>query len=345
LISKRKIVLYFGLAGILPAVFFTTQKIYQDEIQDLDFSFFVGASINLVMAYAVTALVSAAVIFSIQYLDKYFPWDQGIWKRIITEFFYTNLVSVVSITIINNLIFLVGLSNYDYKEHIIQGIIIAIVLNLFLTTFYEGIRLFNNWKHSLVESERLAKENISSKFEALKNQVNPHFLFNSLNTLSSLIYSDTAKAEVFIDEFASIYRYVLDNQDRLVVSLKEEVGFIKSFIYLLKIRFGEGLVFNIHIEGDKLNCNLPTLSLQLLVENAIKHNVVTKERPLEVLIATEDECVIVKNNLQNRQENTASTGIGLENLRQRYELLSNLKPAFVIENEHYIAKLPLIQAE
>lgn len=345
MISKRKIILYFGFAGILPAVFFTTQKILSDEVKNIDFSFLVGAITNLIMAYTVTALVSASVIYSIQFLDKYFPWDRGIWKRIITEFFYTNLVSVISITLINNLIFLVGLSNYDYKEHIVQGIIIAIVLNLFLTTFYEGIRLFNNWKHSLVESERLEKENMASKFEALKNQVNPHFLFNSLNTLSSLIYSDTAKAEVFIDEFASIYRYVLDNQDRLVVSLKEEVEFIKSFVYLLKIRFGDGLVFNIHIDGDKLNCLLPTLSLQLLVENAIKHNVVTKEKPLEVFISTEHECVIVKNNLQNRQENISSPGIGLNNLRQRYELLSNLKPTFVIENDHYIAKLPLIQAE
>ena len=285
------------------------------------------------------------LIFSIQLLDKFFPWEKGIWKRIITEFFYTNTVAVVSITIINNIIYLAGLSLFEYELHIIQGIVIAIVLNLFLTTFYEGIRLFNKWKHSLIESERLEKENMASKFEALKNQVNPHFLFNSLNTLSSLIYSDTAKAEIFIDEFASIYRYILDNQDRLVVTLNEEIDFIKSFFYLLKIRFGEGLVHSIHIEGDKLKSCLPTLSLQLLVENAIKHNIVTKERPLEVSISTDDTSVIIKNNLQQRQEDLESTGIGLENLKQRYDLLSNLKPSFAIENDCYIAKLPLIQPE
>ena len=297
------------------------------------------------MAYSITALVSASVIFSIQLLDKYFPWEKGIWKRILTEFFYTNIVSVISITIINNIIYLVGLSLFPYREHIIQGIIIAIVLNLFLTTFYEGIRLFNKWKYSLIESERLEKENIASKFEALKNQVNPHFLFNSLNTLSSLLYSDIAKAEVFIDEFASIYRYVLDNQDKFVVSLKEEVEFIKSFIYLLKIRFGDGLNIQIQIDGDKLKYNLPTLSLQLLLENAIKHNVVTKEEPLGVMIYTENNHVIVKNSIQPREENTESTGIGLKNLKQRYDLMSNLKPGFIIENDHYIAKLPLIQPE
>ena len=345
MISKRKIILYFGLAGILPAIFFTAQKIYSGEVTDFNAEFFINVSVNLILAYIITALVSASVIFSIQYLDKFFPWEKGIWKRIFTEFFYTNIVAVVAITIINNLIFIIGLSQFEYKEHIVQGIIIAIILNLFLTTFYEGIRLFNNWKNSLVESERLEKENMASKFEALKNQVNPHFLFNSLNTLSSLIYSDPAKAEMFIDEFASIYRYVLDNQDRLLVSLKEEVEFIKSFIYLLKIRFGEGLLFNIHINGDVLKYHLPTLSLQLLVENAIKHNVVSKDRPLEVSISTENECVIVRNNIQIREEKIASTGIGLENLRQRYNLMSNLKPTFAIENEHYIAKLPLIQSE
>ena len=290
-------------------------------------------------------MVSASVIYSIVLLDKFFPWDKGIWKRIISEFFYTNFVAIFAITIIYHLTYLVGLSQLPYREHMIIGIVISIVLNLFLTTFYEGIRLFGKWKVSLVESERLEKENITSRFEALKNQINPHFLFNSLNTLSSLIYTDTGKAEIFIDEFASIYRYVLENSDRFVVSLKEEVEFIKSFVYLLQIRFGEGLQFNIKIESEKLKYNLPTLSLQLLVENAIKHNVVTKDKPLKISITIENDYIFVKNNLQSREENIVSTGIGLENLKQRYELLSNLNPEFIIENDHYIAKLPLIQAE
>ena len=326
-------------------MFFAAQKFYAGELTSYGLEFWTTILVNAIIAYAITASVSASVIFSISLLDKFFPWEKGIWRRIFTEFFYTNTVAVVAITIINNITFFIGISSFEYEEHIVQGIIIALVLNMFLTTFYEGIRLFNNWKHSLVESERLEKENLASKFEALKNQVNPHFLFNSLNTLSSLIYSDTAKAEIFIDEFASIYRYVLDNQDRLVVSLKEEIDFIKSFFYLLKIRFGEGLIFKIHINGEKLDLCLPTLSLQLLIENAIKHNIVTKEKPLEVSISTESTSVIVKNNLQPRQEYTESTGIGLKNLRQRYHLLSNLKPTFIIENEHYIAKLPLIQPE
>lgn len=345
MISRKKIILYFGFAGILPAIFFTAQKIYTGEVTEFDAVFYIKFVINLIMAYIITALVSASVIFSIQLLDKHFPWEKGIWKRIFTEFIYTNIVSVVSITIINHIIYFIGLSQFTYKEHVIQGVVIAIVLNLFLTTFYEGIRLFNRWKHSLVESERLAKENMASKFEALKNQVNPHFLFNSLNTLSSLIYDDASKAELFIDEFASIYRYVLDNRDRLVVSLKEEIEFIKSFFFLLQIRFGKALVFSIHVDGEKLKFSLPTLSLQLLVENAIKHNMVTKEKPLVVSISTENDCIVVKNNLQSREENTTSTGIGLSNLRQRYLLLSDLKPSFIVENEHYIAKLPLIRPE
>ncbi|MCK5102463.1 MAG: histidine kinase, partial [Cyclobacteriaceae bacterium] len=204
---------------------------------------------------------------------------------------------------------------------------------------------YSAWAEALKNMQKLKEEKLVFQYETLKSQVNPHFLFNSLNTLSSLIYTDTGKAEIFIDEFASIYRYVLENRDRFVVSLKEEVEFIKSFVYLLKIRFGEGLQFNIKIDSEKLKLNLPTLSLQLLVENAIKHNVVTKDKPLEVFISNENDYIFVKNNLQSREENIESTGIGLENLKQRYKLLSNLQPEFIIENDHYIAKLPLIQAE
>lgn len=345
MISKRKVILYFGFAGALPFLFYKAQEIYVGDITSFDFQFFSNVIFSMVIAYIITATVSAAVIYSIVLLDKYFPWDKGIWKRIIFGFFYTNFIAICSILLIYHLTYFIGLSRLPYKDHMIQGIIISILLNLFLTTFYEGIRLFSKWKISLVESERLEKENIASRFEALKNQVNPHFLFNSLNTLSSLIYTDTGKAEIFIDEFASIYRYVLENRDRFVVSLKEEVEFIKSFVYLLKIRFGEGLQFNIKIDSEKLKLNLPTLSLQLLVENAIKHNVVTKDKPLEVFISNENDYIFVKNNLQSREENIESTGIGLENLKQRYKLLSNLQPEFIIENDHYIAKLPLIQAE
>ena len=345
MISRKKIILYFGFAGVLPAFFFIVQEIYLGEAKQFDLAFFVEKIINLALSYVITASVSASVIYSITYLDKLLPWEKGVWNRIVVEFFYTNTVAIAAITIINNITYVAGLTEYSYKEHILLGIIIAIILNMFLSTFYEGIRLFSKWKTSLVESERLAKESMTSKFEALKNQINPHFLFNSLNTLSALIYSDTEKAEVFIDEFASIYRYILDNRDRFVVSLKEEIDFIKSFVYLLKIRFGDGLVFNIHIDSELLKHNLPTLSLQLLVENAIKHNIVSTDHPLEVSIYNENNSIIVKNNLQPRDEEIDSIGIGIVNLKERYKLLSDLEPRFEIANEHYIAKLPLIQSE
>ncbi len=345
MISKHKIILYFGCAGALPSTFFIGRKIFLGEVTTFDFTFLINSISDLILGYIITALVSAAVIYSIVILDKYLPWDKGIWKRIIAEFFYTNFVAIFSIILIFQVTFSVGLSQFPYREHMIMGIIIAIVLNLFLTTFYEGIRMFSKWKQSLIESERLEKESIASKFEALKNQVNPHFLFNSLNTLSSLVHTDPAKAEIFIDEFSSIYRYVLENQERLVVSLKEELDFIKSFVFLLKIRFGEGLDFTIKIDGDKLHFNLPTLSLQLLVENEIKHNIVTKDKPLKITIFTEKDDIIIKNNLQYRNEKVERTGIGIENLKQRYQLLTNLRPVFIIENDYYIAKIPLIQPE
>ena len=345
MISKRKIIFYFGFAGLLPAIFYISREIYLGNIDTFDLDFVLKVLGNMIMGYFITAFVSTAVIYSTLPLDRLFPWEKGVWRRIVIEFFSTNFVAVLAILVVGNITYFLPLYKNSYKEHAIQGIVIAIILNLFLTTFYEGIRLFHKWKSSLVKAERLVKENVISKYEALQNQVNPHFLFNNLNTLSSLIYSDTKKAEEFIDEFASIYRYVLDNKDRFVVSLKEELKFIHSFINLYQIRFGEGFYFNIKIDSTLFHYQIPTLSLQLLVENTVKHNIVTKDHPLEVSIASDGQYIVVKNNLQIRDTENLSTGVGLENLKQRYKLITDKKPEFYIENDYYIARIPLIEPD
>ena len=160
----------------------------------------------------------------------------------------------------------------------------------------------------LVQAERQKKENIISQFETLKNQVNPHFLFNSLNALSMLVLEDSKKAEQFIHKLTKVYRYVLDYRDLNVIPLGEEMYFLDNYLFLQKIRFEAGLHVEVHVSPDVRSHQVPPLSLQLLVENAIKHNIISQSQPLHLEIYSEGQELVVKNNLQLRSEKEGSTG-------------------------------------
>ena len=208
------------------------------------------------------------------------------------------------------------------------------------------IQLLQEEKNKLLLlAERQKKENILSQFETLKNQVNPHFLFNCLNALSMLVLEDGKKAEQFISKLTKVYRYVLDYRNLNVIPLGEEMRFLENYLFLQKIRFEEGLDIEVDIQPKAHVRLVPPLSLQLLVENALKHNIISKSKPLQLQIYQEDEDLIVKNNLQLRSEKEASTGIGLENLHQRYALLSERLPQFSQSPTTYEARIPLLDPE
>lgn len=192
------------------------------------------------------------------------------------------------------------------------------------------------------QNQLLQKENIFAQFETLKNQVNPHFLFNSFTALASLIPQDEKKALAFTNEFSNLFRSILEIKDKHVITLQEELKLVNSYLYLQKIRFDESLRVDMHIAGDLCNRFLPPFSLQLLVENAVKHNIITREKPLAIFIGTEDGWLVVKNNLQQRKNAVYSTNTGLQNIKSRYSLVSDVQPEFIITDSFYIARLPLI---
>ncbi|MEL6676702.1 MAG: histidine kinase [Bacteroidota bacterium] len=194
----------------------------------------------------------------------------------------------------------------------------------------------------LLEAEKQAKAQLQSQFETLKNQVNPHFLFNSLNVLMTLVHDDPDLAEAFIAKLTKVYRYVLELKDKAMVSLTEELDFVQNYIFLQQIRFGNNLRLYSEVPPQKLSECLPPLTLQLLVENAVKHNIISRQQPLTIELYIEDDFFVVKNNFQKREERIPSTGIGLANLKARYAFLSNQQPAFYLDNDHYIAKVPLL---
>ncbi len=193
-----------------------------------------------------------------------------------------------------------------------------------------------------IKAERQEKERISSQLIALRNQINPHFLFNCLNTLRAMI-PDNEDARKFIQHMSSTYRYMLDHQDSNLANLTNELKFAKDYIYLQKVRFGDALDYNINIQNGIYEMSLPSGALQLLVENTIKHNAASRTKPLIIDIYDESGYMVVKNNYQPRPEAMESMGIGQSNLRKRLEFFTEQKAEFFKEDEFYYAKIPLLE--
>tara|TARA_R110002050_G_scaffold30754_1_gene78614 strand:- start:3339 stop:4043 length:705 start_codon:yes stop_codon:yes gene_type:complete len=232
-----------------------------------------------------------------------------------------------------------GLSN------IIPTLFSAPPYRLLYLAFTRASVFFNQWKESLHLTEKLKKEQAESQLANLQAQLDPHFMFNSLNVLSSLIRSDAAKAEKFVEDFAHIYRYMLDVNKEMVVTLEEELTFAQNYLALQQTRFGPKLQTSFNINNNNLKLYLPPLSLQELISNAIKHNSIEKDHPLHIKVYTKGEELWVENNLQKRQDRATSTGLGLKNISRRYEILSGKKPLFEIIDQQYIAKIPLLRLE
>jgi two-component system, LytTR family, sensor kinase len=193
------------------------------------------------------------------------------------------------------------------------------------------------------ENERLRNESLIAQHEALKQKVNPHFLFNSLSTLKSLVKWEPERALPFIDELSSVYRYMLRHQEDMLVLVREEIGFLSSYLYLLKIRFGESLTVQIEVPESFLACKMPPNTLQLLAENSVKHNVLSSQRPLRILIYVCDDRLVVENNLQPKVAAELSSGLGLNNIRSRY-LLAVGRDIDIVKGEHsFKVMLPLIE--
>jgi two-component system LytT family sensor kinase len=205
---------------------------------------------------------------------------------------------------------------------------------------YEGADYFQRYKESLIENERIIKEKIITQFELLKQQTSPHFLFNSLNTLISIIPDDPKLAVKYTQHLSNVYRYVLQHKDQNWVPLETELKFVKSFFFLNKIRFGDHVSLDIRIRRRQTEKIVAPLSLQILIENALKHNIITSEKPLNIVILEEDGKLIVKNNLQ-RKNNSQGTKVGLQNIINRYKHLSG-KPVQILESpEFFTVSIPL----
>ncbi|MGH1436353.1 MAG: sensor histidine kinase [Lewinella sp.] len=217
-----------------------------------------------------------------------------------------------------------------------------LLITFVISMFLHGRSFLLSYRQAIVEQEELKRANLASKYESLQNQVNPHFLFNSLNVLSNLVYKDADLSAKFIEQLAQVYRYVLEAQDKEVVSLVSEKEMLESYLFLLKIRFGDQLLVELDVEAEASDA-LPPLSLQMLAENAIKHNIVSRRKPLKLVIKKEGNRIIVRNNFQPKQQEQTSLGVGLNNIRQRYALLSDQLLEINEGPDYYQVSLPVLK--
>lgn len=216
---------------------------------------------------------------------------------------------------------------------------------LLLLGVYELAYHFAKLRYTEKERDRLEKEKLQAELQQLKGIVNPHFLFNNLNSLSSLISENPSQAEDFLDELTRVFRYLLKNNEIELTTLSQELGFINSYFHLLQTRYGKGIVMSTDISKDCESCLLPPLTLQLLVENAVKHNRVHKDEPLIIeIFSNDDKKLIVRNNLMVREQRMESTGIGLKSINSRFKLLNHSPLTIKKDNGYFDVIIPLIPA-
>lgn len=237
-----------------------------------------------------------------------------------------------------------GWDTTDFIKRLFQqelpGVTISILAGVFLSTI---VFFFTVWQQAIEREQQSLEEALKYKYKNLKAQVNPHFLFNSLNTLSEIVYVDARKADHYIQKLAGIYRYILDNEETDLISLHEELRFINRYFELQKERDGEKIRLEIDFQHPERYKIIP-ISLQILIENALKHNSASEENPLYIRIQQHDGYVVVSNTIQKRSTLNASHGTGLANLKERLMLITGKEMTVEMKNNQFVVKLPIIKS-
>lgn len=297
--------------------------------------------------WGISFLYSCSYWFSIRWLIVElrckFRKAEHTGRRIV----YTGLAIIVVFIVVNTMMFYVegwlgfshdkdNVTQFDYN--VASFTIVALV-----TAIYESIFFYTQWKEALIETIQLKRANIESQLEGLKSQVNPHFLFNSLNTLTYIIPEDPERAVHFVRQLSKVYRYILEIHEKQLIPLEEELTFMKSYIFLIQERFGDNLCIRKAIPAEHLQDQIVPLSLQILLENCVKHNIISKQRPLEIDVYIENQCLVVRNTLQPKHQERSSTQIGLQNIRNRYAFFTSEEVQVQDTGGYFQVSLPLIR--
>lgn len=303
--------------------------------------------------FIIPTLISTAIIFIVYILCSMvatimlnrFPKYSQALKRIGIELLLFIVIMIAAITILFYGYDYIGIEGMPVKiVNYPWVVIVGAACNLLATSLNEGTAFFEKWREVVDESDQLKRENLQSQLEGLKGQVNPHFLFNSLNSLSSLISDDPGKAEKFLDEMSKVYRYLLRTNEEGLTTLESEMQFLQSYFHLLKTRYGDGLEMESRINEKYNSYQIPPLTLQMLMENAVKHNMILKNSPLNILIMTTNSGkLVVSNNLQRKDRKVSSNKVGLTNIVKKYRLMKKEEISIRDDGKEFAVIVPLIQ--
>lgn len=301
---------------------------------------------EVLISFVMSTTLSYGGFLLEEYFDKTISWIQYPVKRLILEslcyFLYVFCASIVIIFLFQLFVTKTFTLDNIPWHRLVSWTKFPMKISFVILFILISRSFLLEWRTAAIESEQLKTERFAQQYQSLKDQLNPHFLFNSLNVLSNLVYENPDTAAKFIRQLSGIYRYVLEVQQEELVTLQQELRFAENYLSLQKIRFEESLQYHIRVNANEPGF-LPPLSLQLLLENAIKHNVASMENPLVIDIALVDGALVVSNNLQPKNSITDdSTGVGLSNISKRYELLSEKAISVVNDSGYFVVKLPLL---
>lgn len=280
-----------------------------------------------------------------QWLNRLIPWKHYTLKRMIVQLLTSGIFTVLCANL-SYYLFKTQFTDFppDSQQMILLNIYAIFIIIPVFSIFF-GIYFLTKWKQATLAVEDAKKEIIRSELLTLKNHIDPHFLFNNLNILSSLIGPENEQALAFLEKFSEVYRYVLRTKDTELITLEKELEFLDAYIYLLNTRFAHQVDFEIDVPDHCRNHFLPTLSLQMLVENAIKHNTFTKRKKLKIQITCLDSFLEIRNNFNPKNGPDswkAGQGSGLKNIAKRYELTTKRTPEVGVSEGDFVVKLPLI---
>lgn len=283
--------------------------------------------------------------FFFDYLNDKVVWNHYKKYRLAIGFLGSVIITLVTVFLVR-LFHRVVLDGVTYNEFLATetldfyytSLIITIVASLFFHAFY----FYQELQKNKIKEQKVIAGTASAKFDALKNQLDPHFLFNSLNVLTSLIDENPESAQKFTTALSKVYRYVLEQKNKDLVTVDEELEFAKTYMSLLKMRFEDSIIFEIPEQASNPESKVVPLSLQLLLENAVKHNMVTSSKPLHIKIYETNNLLVVENNLQPKQIVKKSSGVGLDNIKQRYDLLTDRKVNINQQADSFAVAIPML---
>jgi LytS/YehU family sensor histidine kinase len=296
--------------------------------------------------FVMSALIGYLAMFLVSKASKLSP--NQLQKRLVPAFIFFLIATVIIANVVVSLgVFIAyvikGIDLHEFFPNLIKYELSFANNQLWIWLLFFSIAFFYVlWRKSSAKEQQLREQLLKFQYERLKSQVNPHFLFNSLNTLSELVYQDAKRADNYIQKLSNIYRYILENEKTELVPLKEEIEFVQDFFNLQKERDGEKIVLNIDLNNINRYKIMPA-SLQMLVENALKHNACSLDVPLNISIGIENDNIIVTNNKQKKSILGQTTQMGLQNLKERLKLISEKELVIEEDNSRFIVQVPVIR--